>query len=101
MAAQATAPAYIYLVHDFRQPVCMHRQPGGHECLPLRLALPGSQGDGPAATYAQQDDFSLRLDFAKPVNKTTLRGNGLIGGWQDSSSDNSLWNGVSTTKPKQ
>jgi uncharacterized repeat protein (TIGR01451 family) len=51
------------------------------------------QGDGNTYTFAQQDDFSFRLDFSG--GKTSFRGNGSMGGWwNSSSSDNALWSGA-------
>ena len=88
---------YIYLVHDADFLYVCIVSPAGTYSTRFDSLYLDPKGDGPASTYAQQDDFSLRLDFAKFL-KTSMRGNGLINGWQDTSTaDNSLWNGASTT----
>ena len=93
-----TGTGNMYLLHDANSLyVCIISPMGTYPTRFDSLYL-DPQGDGTTYTYAQQDDFSLRLDYASPTGKTTFRGNGLIGGWQDSSSsDNSLWSGAATT----
>ena len=85
----------VYLIHDANSLYMCITSPIGTNSTRFDSLYLDPQGDGDTYTFARQDDFSLRLDYAG--GKTTLRGNGLIGGWQDSSADNSLWSGTAAT----
>jgi hypothetical protein len=91
-----TGIGYVYLVHDADYMyVCIISPKGSLETRFDSLYV-DPQGDGSTYTYAQDDDYSLRLDFTG--GKTSFRGNGLISGWTDSSIyDNSIWSGAAST----
>jgi len=88
----------VYLVHDANYLYMCITSPMGTDKARFDSLYVDPQGDGTTYTFAQQDDLSLRLDYAIPTNQTTFRGTGVINGWQDSSAaDNSLWSGAATT----
>ncbi len=88
----------IYLIHDAKYLYACISSPMGTSATRFDSLYLDPQGDGGTYTYAQKDDFSLRLDYAVPTNKTTFHGTGVANGWQDSSADdNGLWDGAATT----
>jgi len=93
-----TGAGSVYLVHDANYLYTCITSPMGTDKARFDSLYVDPQGDGTTYTFAQQDDLSLRFDFADPTNQTTFRGTGVGNGWQDSSAaDNSLWSGAATT----
>ncbi|HEX7566934.1 MAG TPA: hypothetical protein VF355_00055, partial [Anaerolineaceae bacterium] len=91
-----TGTGSVYLVHDANYLYMCISSPMGSNPARFDSLYLDPQGDGTTYTYAQPDDYSLRLDYTG--GKTTFKGNGLVGGWQDSSAaGNSLWTGASST----
>lgn len=86
----------VYLIHTATQLyVCITSPTGSYPTRFDSLYL-DPQGNGTTYTYAQQDDYSLRLNYT--AGKSTFVGNGLQGGWTDvSGADNTLWTGSSST----
>jgi hypothetical protein len=86
----------VYLIHTATQLyVCITSPTGSYPTRFDALYL-DPQGNGTTYTYAQQDDYSLRLNYT--AGKSTFIGNGLQGGWTDvSGADNTLWTGSSST----
>jgi hypothetical protein len=93
-----TGSGQVFLIHDANYLYMCIVSPVGTDPARFDSLYLDPQGDGTTYTYAKENDFSLRLDFGVPSSKSTFRGNGLIGGWQDSSAaDNSLWDGRAST----
>src|SRR5512136_1744718 len=78
-----TGTGHVYLVHDANYLYMCITSPMGSYRTRFDSLYLDPQGDGTTYTYAQQDDFSLRLDYSG--GRTTFRGSGVIEGWQDSS----------------
>ena len=86
----------VYLIHDDNYLYMCITSPVGFYPARFDSLYLDPQGNGTTYTYAQQDDFSLRLNYTG--GKSTFIGNGLIGGWQDvSNPDNGLWSGVASS----
>jgi hypothetical protein len=93
-----TGTGTIYLVHDSSNLyACIVSPPGSFATRFDSLYL-DPQGNGTTYTFAQQDDYSLRIDFAVNPTRSSFNGNGAMGGWtDDSASLNPLWSAASST----
>lgn len=86
--------ATVYIAHDgFFLYVCMQAQPG---TFPERFGslYLDPQGDGSSYTYAQKNDYSLRVNIPG-TTRSSYNGTGVANGYVLNSSLDSMWNGVS------
>lgn len=85
--------ATVYLMHTGGLLyVCMTAQ---HGTFPERFAslYLDPQGDGSSYTFAQKDDFSLRIGIGVP-GRSSYRGSGVSNGYVEDSSLTDLWAGA-------
>jgi uncharacterized repeat protein (TIGR01451 family) len=84
----------VYIGHNgFDLYICMQAQPGTFIDRFGSLYL-DPQGDGSSYTYAQKDDYSLRVNIPG-TTRTSYNGTGVANGYVLNSSLNSLWDGSS------
>jgi len=91
-----TGTGIVYLLHDATNLYMCIQSPVGTDSARFDSLYLDPQGDGSTYTFANPNDFSLRLDF--DGNKNTFVGDGAANGWTDvSDPDNNLWKGLATT----
>jgi hypothetical protein len=94
------ASATINLMHDANWLyVCMVAPLGSYPDRFASLYL-DPQGNGISYTFAQQDDYSLRVKIADST-QSSFRGSGVIGGWVDAGATvATYWNGAASSDAK-